>query len=553
MTNLQHNPLCSAWNRGAPGGLAAVLAAVAWGFAWLSAGWITHSVREALVLFDGMHRLAWGQAPHLDFSMPLGVLTVWLPYVGMLWHGGFGGALETADALLLTAVLAAAAGILTGRVTVGPAALVLGALFGLVALPHRMPELQWLPDLTGQAQHWGWALLTALLLVGLPKGTEGAQRWWLDGLCVGVLLSLLLFTKLSFFLVGCVHAAWFGAALGEFRRAAGVGFGLCAAVAAGVGLAGGWLDDYGLDAARALRALDGVGLAGDAVEAAVRAHWSLGAVLLCCGAAHFSGLLTRRLLAHAVFTAVSGVLLAAANGLPGDGVTGVCLFTATAFLVRLALTAPAETPLRRTALLGAVAHLLPLWTWQLMALSLFGAMALDGTTGTDVRLPRLETVRIGGYGMVNNAFAEDVAGTWRGPEDGLEWLRVHPSHSGEVLSHAEYLHTLRSGVALLRETGATGRRVMTLDAQNPFPMLLHGPPPRGVAPDLRLGENVPWADAEDARRVLGDAEAVMVPKAPLRPPAARALLKGQSERLAKHWRTAGENAFWVLLVRPAPT
>ena len=292
--------------------LSAALLLLDW--AWFvrpGATYVSFSPEDFMQLADIVHRMASGQTPHVDFHAPLGWLALWLPYAGFLLQGGFAGALEAADLLMLAVLLPLACAVLAGRAPTWASASVLVALFGLVAAPWRMGEVGWLSDPGLHYNHWGWAFMTVALLLGL-RGGRG--EWRVTAVAAGVLLSLALFTKATHFLACLGFVVLFGAVLGEFRRAAFWGMGLCAACAVAVHAAGGWVDDYAADLARAARvALSHDPLASGGftpipvLHAALGAYGDVAVVLALGAAAALSGGLRPRTALHGLFALAAGV------------------------------------------------------------------------------------------------------------------------------------------------------------------------------------------------------------------------------------------------------
>ena len=527
--------------------LSAALLLLDW--AWFvrpGATYVSFSPEDFMQLADIVHRMASGQTPHVDFHAPLGWLALWLPYAGFLLQGGFAGALEAADLLMLAVLLPLACAVLAGRAPTWASASVLVALFGLVAAPWRMGEVGWLSDPGLHYNHWGWAFMTVALLLGL-RGGRG--EWRVTSVAAGVLLSLALFTKATHFLACLGFVVLFGAVLGEFRRAAFWGMGLCAACAVAVHAAGGWVDDYAADLARAARvALSHDPLASGGftpipvLHAALGAYGDVAVVLALGAAAALSGGLRPRTALHGLFALAAGVA-----ALTQDAAHPTAVPTALACMVRLAAESSVRSPVRRLAALALCLHLLPALFRQALAGVVFSMGVSGGFPDFASGLPRMDGVWFGGAGTTVNAFGEGRP-KWRDSLDAMLWGR-RSSHSNSHLSSSEMLFTWRSGVRLLRRAGADRGRVMTLDFGNPFPALLDAPPPRGVLFSMFVGRQADQLTAADPALTLGDAEWLMIPKFPALWESTRLLLDAQGTRLAAEWRMAAENGHWRLLRR----
>ena len=205
---------------------------------------------DILGYFDVMHRLGMSQQPHVDYHTPIGWLAYGLPWLGHLALGQFGGALEFGSAAVLAVLLPLAAVALHGRVPAGPGLLLLFALFAVVTVPWPLSESGLASTQVAHYNRWGWALLTTLLLFGLPAGAGGQRarhplaRAAVESAAVATLLSPLFFLKATYFVVGLVFVLLFGVALGRFRRTGAWGLAAFLLVVLGVQGAGGWVDDY---------------------------------------------------------------------------------------------------------------------------------------------------------------------------------------------------------------------------------------------------------------------------------------------------------------------
>ena len=521
-------------------------------WAWFvrpGATYVSVSTEDFMQLADLMHRMASGQAPHLDFHAPMGWLAMALPYAGFRLQGGFAGALEAADMIMLAGLLPLACMVLARRVPTWAAVGALVALFGLVAAPWRMGESGWRSDPSLHYNHWGWALLSIVLLLGLPGGAKGL--WRATAAAVGALLSLALFTKATHFLAGLGFVVLFGVILDEFRRAACWGLALCAAGTLAIQAAGGWVDDYIMDVARAVR----IALSHDPGEsggfmpismhrAALDAYAGI-AVALALGAfAWLSGGLRTRTALHGLYALAAGTVALTQDAMRPEHLPAIL-----AFIVRVAAQAEGGGPVRKMSAVAMLLHLVPAVPRQALSGVVFSMGVSGGFPDFASGLPRMDRVWFGGAGATVNAF-RDGRPNWQGPLDAMLWGR-RPDHAHNHLSSAELLVTLRSGVRLLEEAGAARGRVMTFDFGNPFPTLLDAPPPKGVLFSMFVGRQADRLTAEDPALTLGDADWLMIPKFPVRWETTRLLLDAQERRLAAEWREAAENEHWRLLRRKA--
>ena len=530
--------------------LSAALLLLDW--AWFvrpGATYVSVSTEDFMQLADLMHRMASGHAPHIDFHAPMGWLAMALPYAGFRLQGGFAGALEAADMIMLAALLPLACMALARRVPTWAAVGVLVALFGIVAAPWRMGQSGWSSDPGLHYNHWGWALLTVVLLLGLPDGAKG--QWRATAAAVGALLSLALFTKVTHFLACLGFVVLFGAVLGEFRRAACWGLGLCAACAIAVQASGGWVDDYVMDLARPVR----IALSHDPIESsgfmpnplhrtALEAYDGIAVVLALIACAALSGGLRPKTALHGLFALAAGAVALTQDAMRPEHMPAIL-----ACIVRVAAEAADGGPIRKMAAVAMLLHLASVIPRQALSGLVFSMGVSGGFPDFASGLPRMDGVWFGGGSSTVNAF-RDGRPNWRKPLDAMMWGR-RPNYAAPHLSSAEILFTLRSGVRLIDEAGAGRGRLMTFDFGNPFPALLDAPPPKGVLFSMFVGRQVDRLTAEDPALTLGDADWLMIPKFPVRWETTRLLLDAQERRLAAEWREVAENEHWRLLRRKA--
>ena len=511
--------------------------------------YISAAPQDFLQFADLVHRVASGQIPHVDFHAPMGWLSFVLPYAGFLMQGGFAGALEAADMFMLAALLPLACVLLAGRVPTWASVGILAVLFGLVAAPWRMGESGWRADPGLHYNQWACAILTVTLLLGVA-GKD--KKPMLMAVAVGVLLSLALFTKITYFFVCLGFVVLFGIVLGEFRRAACSGLALCGLCVLVVHMTGGWVDDYAKDIMRTAR----ITLAHDpeaaggfvpipVYRAVLTAYGDIAVVLALGAFASFSAGLRPQTALHGLFTLGSCAVLLTQDAQVPDSMPAVA-----ACIVRLAADAGQGSAIRKFAAFGLCLQLLANLPRQALAGLVFSLGTSGGFPNFASGLSRMSGVWFGGAGVTVNAF-EDGRPQWRDTLDAVLWGRRN-NHSYTHLSSAEVLAILRSGAHLLRQTmGADRGPVMTFDFGNPFPALLDAPAPKGVLFSMLVGRQADHRTVKDPTLTLGDADWLMIPKFPVLWESTAVLLDAQGDRLSTEWMPVAENEHWRLLRRNA--
>ena len=507
---------------------------------------------DIFTFFDGMHRLHIGQSPYVDFHTPFGWLVYGLPYLGYLALGQFGGAIEFGSVVMLAILLPLAAVALRGRTPTSAGLLMLLALFVVVVVPWPFGDSGFAVSQVMFYNRWGPALLASLFLFGLPaaksdgKG-QGAFRRMLDSAAIAALLSLLFFVKVTYFAVGLVFVLLFGVTMGRFRRTGSWGVAVFLLAVLGVQAAGGWVDDYLGDLLHTLKM---------AAEPGSEAHDERPGILdvfitalnglvlagMACGVAtlHQRPRLHDMLLI--AYVAATSVVLASQ-----DSNNPSFLFALAVLFVWMATVCPRRSGHRRLIMAAMCLFLLPSFLRQLLAAVLFLMASQGACPSCASGLPRMEGAWFGGLGGAN-AFEEGVL-HMSSPPEVLLWSRRNPLHSHMDLSNAEYLHTLRSGLALLKEAGTGNDVVSTPDYANPFPMLLGAPSPKGVLSILHVGRHINRRTAADRSLVFGDAKWLMVPKFPTKQETTNLILNAQADNLKTAWQQVAENEHWRLLRR----
>ena len=474
----------------------------------------TASMQDLVVHLDLTHRLDMGQTPYVDFHAPIGWLAMWLLWAGQWMQDGFGGATEAADWLMLCAVLPLAAIALARRVGLAPALTIMAALAGMVIAPWRIGYDGWHPDPGLHYNQWGWALLSVTMLLWLP-GQAARRRRIADALAVGALLSLLFFTKLSYFAAALGFVCLFGLMRRESHASALAGIALFGACVLTVQAAGGWVDDYIQENLRiwevGQNAIKGDG--GYASASLWRilhtAHADIAILILCCAAARWMGQWRRSMALHAGFALAAGAWVMMQSSSAPE-----FMLVVSASLLRLAVSAPPQSATRRTAYAGMALHLAPVFAKQALASVVFWFAAMGSLPHLAVDLPRLDNVLAGSL--------------------------------SRMAANGEYLDTLRSGLELLRTVDADAGPVAVMDVVNPFPVILNAMPPKGVVYAIHINRMVGRKAVADPSMVFGDALWLLEPKLPVQQDTLELIQELQAERLAAEWRQVAENEHWIL-------
>lgn len=485
---------------------------------------------DLFVYLGGIHRVEQGQLPSRDFYSPLGLLGYYLPYLGHRLVGQFGGAMEAASFLALLGAMPAAVIALRNRVPPLAGGLLLVAVFGLIMVPLNPGDGGGLVSQAMFYNRWCWAMLALLFLFAIPPATHHSGRGgraanWLEPAAVAFLLLFLFFTKASYFVVGFAFVAIFGIALRRFLCTGVISIVVLLAVALWVQLTTGWVKHYLADIRTAIEITGPVRTNFFEQKIVFNlAEYALVALAYAC-------MVPRRQLRAAdvllaLYVVGSSIPILSQNAPQQYVFSLAALF---AHLLALCRRSGRERELafrisRRMVTAALLVFLLPHLARQCIATVFFLGGALGSPSFADIRatgLPRMQGVLV--------------------------------SESRE----GEYVRTLQSGVALLREQGVRDATLMTLDFANPFPVLLDLPPALGDPWCIHVDRHISLQTALAGEKLFADAAYVMIPtysgereRETETVAETRDFLLGiYGDYLAEAYSTAAENEHWRLLRR----
>ncbi|NNE86690.1 MAG: hypothetical protein HKN27_01330 [Silicimonas sp.] len=209
-------------------GLFVVFIGIFGGLIYLKGGlYIDSHEGDVYHLLDVSFRMMQGQTPHLDFVTPLGIFA-FLPLILTLKAGlPFGAAFIASQFLVSLLLLPAVVHAVSSRLSYRQAVIFGCVTFGLVL---TMTYLHATSGVTVAMHYnrWAWAVaFIALLLAFFPTTGGAPARPRLDGVLIGALATVLLLTKITFF-VG-LAPAMLGALLVR-RQATSIAFAFGAGV-----------------------------------------------------------------------------------------------------------------------------------------------------------------------------------------------------------------------------------------------------------------------------------------------------------------------------------
>ncbi|MGF1447416.1 MAG: hypothetical protein ACFBRM_14630 [Pikeienuella sp.] len=516
--------------------LALVLLAGSW--VWFVSPGVTVTAvwtGDALVMFDGMHRMDHGQIPSLDFMTPLGFLGYALPYLGMQLAGGYGGALEWASWLVCAALVGALLVLLrAGRAQPAMAALLVFAVVAMVMVPV-VPGESGARVTAGMAYNrWGWAALLVLMIAGVPGHTAPRGLAWPEAVTLALLLLFLAFLKASYFAVGAAYLAGAGLLSAHLRGPAGLALGIAGLAIAGIEAATGQPSANIADLIRALEASGAV--RSTFIPEIANTVWEYGLVALAMALAVVAGRARAADFLVAGFIGVSGAVLLNQNW--QDRHVYV-LLAAFALLARRL----EDRPEGRLVPAFAAIFLAPqAINWAVASLvSLSTASAPQLSSG----LPNLERFH------VNSAALLELAPPGTDP-DLLAGLGLSDQQVTERFHQVEFLRSVLEATELLTTHEIRDGQLFVMDFQNAITLVAGLPPMQGGYSWYHVGRTISERSKPEPDKLLGRIDHVLVPRAG--PPyvdarLTRLMAESYGPYLLAHFDPLGESENWTLFTR----
>jgi len=464
---------------------------------------VNYTFQDLFIPMEAAWRALQGQWPHTDFYSPLGLTYFALHGLAAKLWGLDGQVVSRANFIALPIVLLPALVFAARRLNAWSTVLLIVFLTTVVMSPIPLDGPERFIAYLANYNALGGALCASLTLWALGTVSQpSAGRDAIDSVLAGGMLLLLLFLKITFFVLALVIVATGCVVIRRFWPRALVAGAVVAVGAAALELVHpGLLAAYAMDLNRARLANTTV-FRGYHVWKAIRQDvLPVGIVLVLSAVMVWT--VPRLWLFGAGCIAVAGacVLVSTQNF---DGFS-VPVIVVVMVLADYLLAAPPRLGLTgRPRLATAGMIVMAMATLPFLLTHLIGMINV-------ARLHRSQGV------VVADGDVE--------PFRAIVWVRnpTEPAFVADGASMAEINRwkaflppdlantVLSDGFALLRREGLTAERIASLSFSNPFPVGLHAPSPRGVAL---------WWDQDRSYTVkrlrqglvLGDAQVVMVPK-----------------------------------------
>jgi hypothetical protein len=443
----------------------------------------TGYINDLFIFLDGAHRISYGQVPNRDFHTALGPLTFYVPALGYWLSGTFGGAMPVGMGILTLALGPIVAHIASSRLRP-----VIALPFGIfvlliVAVPVNLGESIGTLSFAMFYNRIGWAALGALLVMYLrPENRRPAQDW-LDSICAALLTLLMLYTKITYGLVGIGFLVFMLFDRSQ-RRWAALSIGLI--VVAGLLVEIVWRSTMAhLDDLMLTSKVSGTRNAVDLALTFLR-HLADYVVLAILAALVLWRTRSIRDLLFFGYCAGPGLLIQNQNSQPW----GIITIHAAAAVATEMLLRSREQPLHERKFTSPAAGspflllalVVPTSIHCFLALSLHSTLAFT-KSGETFGLPKFEQIRL--------------AHLWSA--GGYEFMSA-------------YLKSIQDGARTLADLTGSHQNVSVLDFANPFSAGLGLPPPRGDNAWLHWNRNVSDDHFIPPEQLFRNVEILMQPK-----------------------------------------
>lgn len=474
-------------------------------------------LNDLLIFLDGAHRIALGQVPNVDFHTSLGPLAFYIPAAGYALSGSLGAAMPVGMALVVLLMTVLAAVIIPSRMrwSLGlPTALY---LLLVVAVPANPGEA--ISEITFAMfyNRIGWAALGLLFVLYLPRQARMSGNDAVDATCTAALVLLMLYTKVTYGLVGLGFLLLM---LTDRRQVRWVGLAFAITLGAVLAIEAVW--QGGAEHIADLRLASAVSGSVPTIQRLVDviasnladiAVYGLFAVLLLWLARSIRDFL------FLGFCLGSGILIIEQN----FQIVGILTLSAGAAVAseQLLRQPLAFERLRLAAglpLLMAIL-ILPASVANLANLGLHAGLAMSGR-GEQVPLPQFEGIRL-----------------------------VRTFGPGSYERFSRYNETIADGRMALGGLDPRAERVAVMDFVNPFSAGLSLQPPKGDYPWYHWGRTLDAVHFPPADETLADADIVMQPKLPIERYTGEGMPRIYEGYLRENFRQVADTRYWTVYRR----
>jgi hypothetical protein len=482
----------------------------------------TKYMNDLFIFLEGVHRIDLGQVPNRDFHTALGPLVYYIPALGYWLSGTMGGAMPTGMALLVMALAPITAHVLGSRMRPAIGIPLAAFLLLIVAVPINTGESIGALSFAMFYNRIGWAALGILLVMHLRPIESRPWLLVLDSASAAILILLMLYTKVSYAVVGIGFLAL---TLGDRKQRpwATAALVLVPLGALAVELVWGGTKSHVADLRLAGMVSGSLGTIDNLVGIVLRHLADLALFTLVAAFVLWRAWSVRDLLYFA-YCAGAGWMLISQN-FQQWGIITISVGAAVAAEIlgrQHELAAEPSRSITTGAHLLLLAMLLPTLVHNTAALGLHGALAAM-KYGETVPLEKFDRIRLARL-----------------------WFDGDPTF-------VRYMASLKDGAAALAAMEGDVDRGLVLDFVNPFTAGLGLKPARGDSTWYHWGRTINEEHFPPAEQLFRDVRVVMEPKWAVEEWTARGMRTVYADYLAEHYEVAVETAEWkIYLPQPSP-
>ena len=528
-----------------------------WFFLGLSIilGWITYALtilpgityvnimtHDTFIFFDGIYRLSQGQVPHLDFHTPIGPLSYLLPYLGFSIVNKFPGSMELSNFIVAMLVLAISIHVLSSRYRVIPSIMALVFLVVLIIMPMNVGS----QDITHAMYYnrYGWVLLSLLFLFFIEPGKKSRTQLLVDSICVGILVAMLFYIKITYFVVAAAIFPLMIFSSGFLRQVAIYSFALFVMIIIIVELMlPGMHYQYLRDI---LMAIDASGAVRNGLLKTIELNID---ELLLSFLALFFMFRVRRInvyeFGYVVLVVLSGLMLINQNAQNTGLVTVVVLLlwshemSSRNDVVINGIDSPGtQSVLVSTVILSLIMLFVSqTLVHRIMGLDEFYNVAISKSKQAQYSTSLMDDLFVG----ERYSYLSQVVNK-KNIEELFNEMRV--KRRKQPLTQGEYLETIEQGLLLMDGINIDGDSVIVFDLANPFSFLLSSRPPTGDYSWLHKGRNISKNNYIMPEKLFKSVRYVMIPKFPMETPVTPFLTQTYGSYISNKFNKIADNSYW---------
>ena len=486
-----------------------------------------------------------GQVPHLDFHSSLGPLAFLLPAATMLVSDSYGMLHPVLSGICVIIFLPALLYVCINRFRPVITAAVSVYLLLMIILPLNPGDYKDF-SIAVFYNRVCWSSLAVLFMFYMPGRRQGRLSMVAEGCIMGMLLVIMLYMKVTYFLVGLSFVFFLLMVKPGMRTGPVVALALTLASVIAVEAAYGINWAYMQDVYMSIRASSAIrGTLGYWATLVPFNIVGLGCLLgLAALSRDVTGLSTVDYMYYA-FTVAASLMIIQQNA---QSVELVALVGPAAVAAERVVSGGKGTQAYRAASLAALALLAVFIAKEVSVRSV--GLAYYYMESAKYEAPEdMPAVLEGMYireskdGNVLKAHLEHKYG-WADTFNQIRWSK--PRH---VLFQREYLMTILEGVRWLRQLGEPQARISVMDFSNPFSLVMGAPPPVGQNiwnhNDRNFGRRAFIAPAE----AYGDTDIIMYPLYPVSMATRDLLMEIYGAYMEENFTLAGETSMWRIYLR----